>query len=128
MRSTSREDPRVTPFGRFIRATSIDELPQLFNVVTGSMSIVGPRPHALGSTAENDLFWAIDTRYFHRHAVKPGITGLAQVRGFRGATERRDDLTNRLHSDLEYLAGWTVWRDLRIIAQTFAVLAHRNAF
>lgn len=126
--STVRTDVRVTRIGRFIRATSIDELPQLLNVVKGDMSIVGPRPHALGSTAENDLFWTIDQRYFHRHAVKPGITGLAQIRGFRGATEKRGDLTNRLHADLEYLSGWTIWRDLRIIAQTFAVLAHRNAY
>lgn len=127
-RSASRADQRVTQVGKFIRSTSIDELPQLLNVIAGDMSIVGPRPHALGSTAENDLFWAIDSRYFHRHAVKPGITGLAQIRGFRGATEKRDDLTNRLHADLEYLRGWTVWRDLRIIAQTFSVLTHRNAF
>lgn len=82
--STLRDDDRITRVGRIIRATSIDELPQLLNVVLGDMSLVGPRPHALGSRAENRLFWEIDQRYFTRHAVKPGITGIAQVRGFRG--------------------------------------------
>ena len=127
-RSACREDDRVTKIGKLVRRTSLDELPQLFNVIAGYMSIVGPRPHALGSTAEDALFWHIDSRYFHRHIVKPGITGLAQVRGYRGATDKRDDLTNRLHSDLEYLAGWTIWRDLKIIVATFGVLAHRNAY
>ena len=127
-RSASRDDDRIGRVGKFIRSTSIDELPQLINVILGDMSIVGPRPHALGSTAEDDLFWAIDDRYFHRHAVKPGITGLAQVQGFRGATERRDDLTNRLRADLDYLSGWTLWRDLRIIGQTFTVIFHSNAY
>lgn len=126
--STGRRDDRTTRVGRFIRATSIDELPQLFNVLMGTMSIVGPRPHALGSTAEEALFWHIDNRYFHRHAVQPGMTGLAQIRGFRGATERRCDLTDRLHSDLEYLMGWTIWRDLKIILQTFSVVVHPKAF
>lgn len=126
--STARDDHRVTRVGRFIRATSIDELPQLFNVLAGDMSIVGPRPHALGSRAGNALFWEIDRRYWHRHAAKPGLTGLAQVRGFRGATERRDDLVNRLRSDLEYLNGWSIWRDLKIMAMTLTVVRHRNAF
>ncbi|HEY6049182.1 MAG TPA: exopolysaccharide biosynthesis polyprenyl glycosylphosphotransferase [Sphingomicrobium sp.] len=127
-RSACRDDDRVTRIGKLLRRTSLDELPQLFNVIAGHMSIVGPRPHALGSTAEDALFWHIDSRYFHRHIVKPGITGLAQVRGYRGATDKRDDLTNRLHSDLEYLSGWTIWRDLKIIVATFGVLAHRNAY
>jgi lipopolysaccharide/colanic/teichoic acid biosynthesis glycosyltransferase len=126
--STARNDPRVTAVGNFIRRTSLDELPQLFNVLRGEMSIVGPRPHALASTAEDLLFWQIDGRYFHRHAAKPGLTGLAQVRGFRGATLNRLDLTNRLTSDLEYLSGWTLWRDVKIIINTFRVLVHGNAF
>jgi len=126
--SASRNDSRIGRVGKFIRSTSIDELPQLINVILADMSVVGPRPHALGSTAEDDLFWAIDERYFHRHAVKPGITGLAQVQGFRGATERRGDLTNRLRADLDYLSDWTLWRDLRIIGQTFTVIFHKNAF
>jgi exopolysaccharide biosynthesis polyprenyl glycosylphosphotransferase len=127
-RSASVDDDRVTRVGRFIRKTSIDELPQLFNVLMGHMSIVGPRPHALGSTAENLLFWQIDPGYFDRHAIKPGITGLAQVRGFRGATARRTDVTSRLKSDLEYVVGWSIWRDLKIIFVTFRVLIHPNAF
>lgn len=127
-RSTSRDDDRLTRVGRVLRKTSFDELPQLFNVLAGDMSIVGPRPHALGSTADERLFWEIDSRYFHRHAIKPGMTGLAQVRGFRGATEHREDLTNRLHSDLEYISGWTIWRDLKIILGTFRVIARANAY
>ena len=126
--SASRDDNRVTRVGRIIRATSIDELPQLLNVLLGSMSIVGPRPHALGSLAEQELFWDIDERYWHRHALKPGITGLAQVRGFRGATHKRDDLTRRLQADLEYISGWSVWRDLVILLSTARVVVHRNAF
>jgi exopolysaccharide biosynthesis polyprenyl glycosylphosphotransferase len=126
--SASRDDDRITRVGRIIRATSIDELPQLLNVLFGSMSIVGPRPHALGSLAEQQLFWEIDERYWHRHALKPGITGLAQVRGLRGATHKRDDLTRRLQADLEYIIGWSVMRDLVILLSTVRVVVHRNAF
>src|SRR3546814_1684038 len=90
------------------------------------MSIVGPRPHAPGSRAADKLFWEIDSRYWCRHATKPGLTGLAQVRGYRGATHHVDDLVNRLHSDLEYLDHWSIWRGLRIILQTFRVLFHRS--
>ena len=118
----------MTRVGRFIRATSIDELPQLFNVLRGEMSLVGPRPHALGSLAGNELFWEVDERYWHRHACKPGLTGLAQVRGFRGATRERIDLANRLYADLEYLNGWTIWRDISILITTFRVIIHRNAY
>jgi exopolysaccharide biosynthesis polyprenyl glycosylphosphotransferase len=127
-RSTARSDERVTVIGQFIRKTSIDELPQHFNVLIGNMSIVGPRQHALGSRAEDQLFWEIDDRYWHRHAAKPGLTGLAQVRGYRGATNKRSDLVNRLHADLEYLNNWSIWRDLKIIFVTARVLMHKNAF
>lgn len=126
--STLREDDRITRVGRLLRRTSADELPQLVNVLSGTMSIVGPRPHALGSRAEDQLFWEIDNRYWHRHGAKPGLTGLAQVRGYRGATNFRSDLVNRLQSDLEYLNGWTIWRDMLIVLQTARVLVHRNAF
>lgn len=126
--SASRDDDRITPIGRIIRRTSIDELPQLFNVLSGEMSIVGPRPHALGSQAGNKLFWEVDDRYWQRHALKPGLTGLAQVRGLRGATERESDLQNRLVSDLEYLAGWSLWRDIGIVMRTVRVLVHDRAF
>jgi lipopolysaccharide/colanic/teichoic acid biosynthesis glycosyltransferase len=82
----------------------------------------------LASTAEAELFWSIDQRYWDRHVIKPGITGLAQVQGYRGATLTRADLTNRLQADLDYLAGWTIWKDIKIIAKTFAVISHKNAF
>ncbi len=127
-RSTSRDDDRITRVGRFIRSTSIDELPQLLNVLIGDMSLVGPRPHPLGSLAEGRLFWHIDETYWHRHQLKPGITGLAQVRGFRGATLELSDLTNRLQADMEYIQGWGMWRDVSILLNTIRVVVHPNAF
>lgn len=127
-RSASREDNRITRVGRLLRRTSLDELPQLFNVLSGTMSIVGPRPHALGSRAADKLFWEVDGRYWHRHAAKPGLTGLAQVRGYRGATVVEDDLRNRLKADLEYLDTWSIMRDIKIIIMTFQVIIHKNAF
>lgn len=127
-RSTARDDDRITRVGRLIRTTSIDELPQLFNVLRGDMSLVGPRPHALGSMAGDQLFWNVDTRYWLRHAIKPGITGLAQVRGFRGATDHRNDLADRLHSDLEYVTAWSVGRDLAILCRTLLVIIHQKAY
>ncbi len=127
-RSTARADDRFTAIGRFIRRTSIDELPQLFNVLSGDMSIVGPRPHAIGSLAGNKRFWDVDPRYLLRHALKPGLTGLAQVRGLRGATDRESDLVDRLQADLEYLDGWTVLRDIRIMVATLGVVVHDRAY
>ncbi|AKH41354.1 exopolysaccharide biosynthesis polyprenyl glycosylphosphotransferase [Altererythrobacter atlanticus] len=128
LRSASRDDDRTTRIGKIIRRTSIDELPQLFNVWRGDMSLVGPRPHALGSQAGEKLFWEIDGRYWNRHVLKPGLTGLAQVRGFRGATDQERDLTDRLQADLEYISNWSLWLDLKIIVKTFGVLVHDNAF
>ena len=113
--------------GRLLRRTSIDELPQLFNVLKGDMSIVGPRPHAPAAKAAESLYWEVDERYWARHCIKPGMTGLAQVRGHRGPTDRHEDLINRLQSDLEYVTNWSMWRDLRIIVATLGVLAHDNA-
>jgi lipopolysaccharide/colanic/teichoic acid biosynthesis glycosyltransferase len=126
--SASRDDRRVTRVGRFIRATSLDELPQLFNVLLGDMSLVGPRPHATGSLAGDKLFWEVDPRYWQRHGLKPGLSGLAQVRGYRGATDRELDLVNRLQSDLEYLEGWTIGRDIKILLLTLRVLVHDRAY
>jgi len=125
---TEKNDPRVTRTGAFLRRSSIDELPQLFNVLKGDMSIVGPRPHAPAAKAAQSLYWEVDERYWARHCIKPGMTGLAQVRGHRGPTDRHEDLINRLQSDLEYVTNWSIWRDLRIIAATLRVLAHDNAF
>ncbi|KZX53901.1 hypothetical protein A3711_02880 [Erythrobacter sp. HI00D59] len=126
--SASRDDDRVTKVGRFLRRTSIDEIPQLLNVLFGDMSIVGPRPHAIGSRAGNKLFWEVSQEYWQRHAMKPGLTGLAQVRGLRGATDREEDLTKRLAADLEYLANWSPQGDLLVILQTLRVLVHPNAY
>ncbi|WP_324808298.1 exopolysaccharide biosynthesis polyprenyl glycosylphosphotransferase [Sphingomonas sp. LY29] len=126
--STQRLDKRVTRVGKLIRATSIDELPQLINVLKGDMSIVGPRPHALGSLAGGRLFWEIAPAYWQRHVLKPGLTGLAQVRGHRGATDHEHELENRLTSDLQYCAEWSLFGDIAILFRTAGVLVHRQAF
>lgn len=125
---TQVNDARVTRVGAFIRRTSIDELPQLLNVLAGDMSIVGPRPHALAAKAADLLYWDVDARYRERHVIKPGMTGLAQVRGFRGNTHQVEDLTNRLQADLEYVATWSLRNDLAIILQTLKVVQHTNAY
>lgn len=125
---TQVRDVRVTKVGAFIRRTSIDELPQLLNVLKGDMSIVGPRPHALAAKAANLLYWDAAVRYRERHVIKPGMTGLAQIRGFRGNTHVVEDLTNRLQADLEYVATWSLRHDLSIILQTLRVMRHTNAY
>ena len=126
--TVGRRDERVTRVGRLLRQTSIDELPQLFNVLLGEMSLVGPRPHVAGATAGEEFYWQVDERYFHRHAAKPGMTGLAQSRGFRGSTQTTSDLVNRLQADLEYMRDWSIWRDLQILLRTFKVIVHVNAY
>ena len=115
VRQATRGDPRVTPFGAFIRRTSLDELPQFINVLQGRMSIVGPRPHAV---AHNELYRPIIRSYMVRHKVKPGITGWAQVNGCRGETDVVEKMEARVHYDLEYLRNWSLGLDLRIIART----------
>ncbi|HUJ87520.1 MAG TPA: undecaprenyl-phosphate glucose phosphotransferase [Burkholderiales bacterium] len=121
-----RDDPRVTRFGRFLRAFSLDELPQLFNVLAGSMSLVGPRPHAV---AHNEEYRRLIHGYMLRHKVKPGITGWAQVNGWRGETDTLDKMQKRVAHDLEYVQNWSLWLDLRILAMTVAVVAsRRNAY
>lgn len=108
-------DSRVTPFGAFLRRTSLDELPQFFNVLQGGMSVVGPRPHAI---SHNEEYRKLVHGYMLRHKVKPGITGLAQVKGFRGETDTLDKMENRVRCDLEYIRNWTLWLDIKIVALT----------
>lgn len=111
----SRNDPRVTRIGKFIRKTSIDELPQFFNVLVGDMSVVGPRPHLW---AQNKTYGRKIKKYMIRHHVKPGVTGLAQVKGFRGEIEAEDDMVNRIKFDVFYIENWSMWMDIKIIIQT----------
>lgn len=111
----SRDDPRVTRFGRFLRRTSLDELPQFFNVLIGDMSVVGPRPHAL---QHNDLYKDQVETYMLRHRVKPGITGWAQIHGCRGETDTLEKMARRVQFDLYYIRHWSLWMDLQIIVWT----------
>ena len=127
-RLTARDDSRVTRVGKVLRRTSFDELPQLWNVIRGDMSLVGPRPHALRATAEGALYWEAVPDYWTRHAMRPGITGLAQVRGLRGNTIKRSDIEKRVAADLEYINSWSILCDLKILLQTFRVVFHSNAF
>lgn len=126
---TGKNDPRVTRVGRFIRKTSLDELPQLLNVLAGTMSMVGPRPHASATKAANVLFEDAVEEYVSRHRVKPGITGLAQVNGYRGETDTIEKIQLRVEYDLEYIETWSLWLDLSILLRTLpAVLSARAAY
>lgn len=120
-----RGDPRVTRFGAFLRKTSADELPQLINVLRGEMSLVGPRPHALAHDRE---FQARLPSYSQRFAVKPGITGLAQIRGHRGETEQPGCLEQRLADDLEYIRTWSFWADMSLLLATLKVPLESRAY
>jgi Undecaprenyl-phosphate glucose phosphotransferase len=126
----AKDDPRVTRVGRFIRKTSLDELPQLFNVVfTGNLSLVGPRPHAVNAKAENHLYDEAVDGYFARHRVKPGITGWAQINGWRGETDSREKIQRRVEHDLYYIENWSILFDLYILARTpFAVFHMQSAY
>ena len=111
----TRNDPRVTKIGKFIRKTSIDELPQFFNVLLGDMSVVGPRPHLW---SQNKNYGNRIKKYMVRHYVKPGITGLAQVKGCRGEIETDNDMINRIKYDVYYIENWSLLMDIKIIIQT----------
>lgn len=119
VRQATRDDDRVTKVGAFLRKYSLDELPQFINVLQGRMSVVGPRPHAV---AHNEAYRPLIKGYMVRHKVNPGITGLAQVQGFRGETSSVEDMRNRVNCDLEYLRNWSLALDLKIIARTVSVL------
>ncbi|TGD73956.1 undecaprenyl-phosphate glucose phosphotransferase [Mangrovimicrobium sediminis] len=120
-----RDDPRITRVGAFIRRTSLDELPQLFNVLTGDMSLVGPRPHAI----QHDQEYSKRIQdYFARHHIKPGITGLAQVRGFRGETTDINQMVKRVQSDIEYINKWSIWLDIAILFRTVTAFTGKNAY
>ncbi len=126
----TRNDPRVTRVGRFIRKTSLDELPQLFNVVfTGNLSLVGPRPHAIHAKAEEHLYDEAVDGYFARHRVKPGITGWAQINGWRGETDSKEKIQRRVEHDLYYIENWSILFDLYIVLRTpFALLRAESAY
>jgi exopolysaccharide biosynthesis polyprenyl glycosylphosphotransferase len=115
----TRNDPRITRVGAFIRKTSLDELPQLFNVLNGTMSLVGPRPHAVD---HNELYGGVIESYFARHRMKPGITGWAQANGLRGETDAPEKMAARVRYDLEYIEKWSLWMDLKIIAKTAKIV------
>lgn len=125
-RQATRDDPRVTPFGRVLRGTSCDELPQFFNVLKGDMSIVGPRPHMV---EHNEMYKDQVEAYVWRHKVKPGLTGLAQVRGFRGETQALWKMAKRVELDLQYIHHWSLWLDVKIVCATVVRgFVHTNAY
>jgi Undecaprenyl-phosphate glucose phosphotransferase len=126
MAQATRDDPRITAIGRLLRSASIDELPQLMNVLKGNMSLIGPRPHAL---AHDNHFEKILSEYAFRHHVKPGITGWAQCNGARGATPSVEHISERVKLDLWYINNWSLWLDVLILIKTFfEVLRKRNAY
>jgi len=126
VKQATKNDVRITPFGNFLRKTSLDELPQFFNVLQGCMSVVGPRPHAV---AHNELYRKKIQGYMLRHKVKPGITGLAQINGCRGETDTIDKMEARIHHDLEYIKKWSLWLDLKIVfLTTFKGFVNKQAY
>ncbi|WP_146676722.1 undecaprenyl-phosphate glucose phosphotransferase [Pirellula sp. SH-Sr6A] len=125
VKQATKDDPRVTPVGRILRRTSLDELPQLFNVIDGSMSLVGPRPHA---NAHNEHYRKLIRGYMMRHKVKPGITGLAQVEGSRGETDTIEKMEARIALDHRYIREWSLWLDIKLILKTFRVVLRQDAY
>ena len=125
----TRDDPRITRAGRFLRRSSLDELPQLFNVIRGEMSLVGPRPHATQAKADADLYQSVVDGYFARHRMKPGLTGWAQIKGWRGETDTHEKIQKRVEHDLYYIDNWSVPLDLYIIAMTpLSLITGKNAY
>lgn len=125
VKQATREDPRITRVGKFIRRTSLDELPQFFNVLQGHMSLVGPRPHAV---AHNDYYTDKINAYMARHRIKPGITGLAQVSGCRGETETIEKMARRVELDIAYINNWSVWLDIKILIKTPFTLTSKDIY
>ncbi len=126
VKQATKDDVRVTNVGKFLRRTSLDELPQFFNVLFGEMSIVGPRPHAV---SHNEQYRSLIEGYMLRHKVKPGITGWAQINGWRGETDTLDKMEKRIEFDLEYIRSWSVWLDLKIIVMTiFKGFVNKSAY
>lgn len=124
-----KNDPRVTRVGRFIRKTSIDELPQFFNALFGSLSLVGPRPHAISAQSHNKLYYEVVDGYFARHRVKPGVTGWAQINGWRGEIDTDEKIRMRTEYDLYYIENWSLWFDLKILLLTpIRLLNTENAY
>jgi Undecaprenyl-phosphate glucose phosphotransferase len=121
----TKQDTRVTRVGRFLRQTSIDELPQLWNVLRGEMSLVGPRPHAL---AHDNYYDQVISKYVYRHHMKPGLTGWAQANGFRGETPTIDLMEKRVEYDVWYVSNWSIWLDFRIILRTALALMYQEAY
>jgi lipopolysaccharide/colanic/teichoic acid biosynthesis glycosyltransferase len=128
-RQAQRNDSRVTRLGKFLRRSSLDELPQLFNVLRGDMSLVGPRPLPVGMRTQDLSNHEIVERYAHRHRVRPGITGWAQVQGYRGATEIASQLQKRVELDMFYIENWSLMLDLKILFMTgLHLVTQKNAF
>jgi putative colanic acid biosynthesis UDP-glucose lipid carrier transferase len=125
VRQATQDDERITPVGRLIRRTSLDELPQLFNVLQGTMSLVGPRPHAI---AHNDFYTEKIQSYMLRHRIKPGMTGLAQVNGLRGETDTLEKMLRRVELDMEYINTWSIWADIKILIKTPFALLSKTAY
>jgi putative colanic acid biosynthesis UDP-glucose lipid carrier transferase len=119
----TKNDPRTFPFGQFMRKSNLDELPQFWNVIMGTMSIVGPRPHMLAHT---QMYSKLIDKYMVRHFVRPGITGWAQVTGFRGETKELWQMEERVKRDIWYMEEWSIWLDMRIVGMTFATIFKRD--
>jgi lipopolysaccharide/colanic/teichoic acid biosynthesis glycosyltransferase len=126
VKQATRNDARITPVGAFLRRTSLDELPQFFNVLRGEMSVVGPRPHAI---EHDELYRKVVDNYIHRYRIKPGITGWAQVNGYRGETDKLEKMQGRVEYDLYYLRNWSFALDMRIVLATVVKgFVNRNAY